>query len=100
MVVFWAPGFGTYQLVHHLKHGTLHLVIAASTVIEASAANSVHLVEENDARLQTQQSQPLGRVQHSEHEGAVSCARAEGSALPTAMLEQRARARTFLERAI
>lgn len=46
-----APRIKPIKLVHDLKHGALDLIVAADTIVEASAANGVDLVEEDDARL-------------------------------------------------
>mmetsp|Transcript_15507 Transcript_15507/g.44094 ORF Transcript_15507/g.44094 Transcript_15507/m.44094 type:complete len:360 (-) Transcript_15507:226-1305(-) len=45
-----SPRVESIQLVHNLKHGSLHLVVPA-LIIPARPADRVHLVEENDARL-------------------------------------------------
>mmetsp|Transcript_22292 Transcript_22292/g.53383 ORF Transcript_22292/g.53383 Transcript_22292/m.53383 type:complete len:281 (-) Transcript_22292:263-1105(-) len=39
------------ELVDNLEHRALHLVVAARAVVEARAADGVHLVDEDDARL-------------------------------------------------
>ena len=44
-------GVEAIQLVDDLKHGTLHLVVTSSTVVESSPTDCVHFIEEHDARL-------------------------------------------------
>ena len=44
-----APRIESVQLVDHLEHGTLHLVVSTGAIIEPSSADSVNLVEEDYA---------------------------------------------------
>lgn len=37
------------QLVHNLQHGPLHLIVTARPVIEAGAANGIHLAHLQDS---------------------------------------------------
>mmetsp|Transcript_23861 Transcript_23861/g.51446 ORF Transcript_23861/g.51446 Transcript_23861/m.51446 type:complete len:260 (-) Transcript_23861:692-1471(-) len=46
-----ASGLEAVELVDDLKHGALHLIIAAGAVVEAGAADSIYLVYEDDACL-------------------------------------------------
>ena len=45
------PRIETVQLIDKLQHRPLHLVVPARPVVESGATDSVHLVEEDDARL-------------------------------------------------
>ena len=45
------PSVKPIELVHNLEHRALDLIVTADTVIEASAANGINLVEEDYARL-------------------------------------------------
>ena len=44
-------GSGREWALARLEHGALHLVVAPRAVVEARAADGVHLVEEDQARL-------------------------------------------------
>jgi hypothetical protein len=41
----------TIKLVNQFQHGSLHLVIASSTVVKPRPTNGVNFIEENNARL-------------------------------------------------
>jgi hypothetical protein len=44
-----APSIETVKLIHDFKHGALHLIVAALTVVKARATNAINFIKKDEA---------------------------------------------------